>query len=116
MLEEKRGTPASDWTLAYDSFVPEEDGRGGSGAGEETEVQGNVMQTVVGAPQVNAVGCEELGRMGLVDTSECCERCHYAESHASGLMAGLCYAALPDGRAAFVCCASKQHLLGRANS
>ena len=54
--------------------------------------------------------------MGLVDTSECCERCHYAESHASGLMAGLCYAALPDGRAAFVCCASKQHLLGRANS
>ena len=116
MLEEKRETPASDWTLAYDSFVPEEVGRGGSGAGEETEVQGNVMQTVIGAAQVNAVGCEELGRMGLVDTSECCERCHFADKYLRGGSLSPCRATLPGGRVAFVCCASKQHLLGRANS
>jgi len=73
------------------------------------------MQTTVGAALASAVSCEELGRMGLVNTSECCERCHYAESYATGLVAGPCRVSLPDGRVAFVCCASKKHLLGKAS-
>jgi hypothetical protein len=73
------------------------------------------MQTTEGAAQASAVSCEELGRMGLVDTSGCCERCHYVERHTPGLVAGPCRASLPDGRVAFVCCASKKHLLGRVS-
>ena len=73
------------------------------------------MQTTVGAALASAVSCEELGRMGLVDTSACCERCHYAERYAPGLVAGPCLTSLPDGRVAFVCCASKKHLLGRVS-
>jgi hypothetical protein len=72
------------------------------------------MQTTVGAALASAVSCEELGRMGLVNTSGCCERCHYAERYATGLVAGPCRASLPDGRVAFVCCASKKRLLGKA--
>lgn len=70
------------------------------------------MQT---ATLASAVGCEELERMGLVETSGCCERCHQAERYASGLVAGPCRVALPDGRTALVCCASKKHLLGRTS-
>ena len=73
------------------------------------------MQTVVGAAQASVLGCEELGRMGLVNISRCCEWCHQAERHAPGLVAGPCRAAVPDGRVAFVCCASKQHLLAGAS-
>ena len=73
------------------------------------------MQTTVGAAVASAVSCEELGRMGLVDTSGCCEQCHYAERYTTGLVAGPCRAALPDGRVAFVCCASKKRLLGMAS-
>ena len=73
------------------------------------------MQTTVGAALASAVSCEELGRMGLVNTSGCCERCHYAERYATSLVAGPCRAALPDGRVAFVCCASKKRLLGMAS-
>jgi hypothetical protein len=73
------------------------------------------MQTTVGTAQASAVSCEELGRMGLVDTSGCCERCHYAERYTTGLVAGPCRAALPDGRVAFVCCVSKKRLLGMAS-
>ena len=61
----------------------------------------------------DAVGCGGLEKMGFVDTSECCGRCHYAESFASGLVAGPCRVALPDGQEALVCCASKKQLLGR---
>jgi hypothetical protein len=67
------------------------------------------MQTTVGAAQASAVSCEELGRMGLVDRSGCCE------GYAPGLVAGPCRASIPDGRAAFVCCASKKHLLEKAS-
>jgi hypothetical protein len=73
------------------------------------------MQTTVGAALASAVSCEELGRMGLVNTSGCCERCHYAERYATGLVAGPCRVSLPNGRVAFVCCASKKHLLGKAS-
>lgn len=50
------------------------------------------MQTVVGAAQASVLGCEELGRMGLVNTFGCCERCHQADRHAPGLVAGPCRA------------------------
>jgi hypothetical protein len=73
------------------------------------------MQTTVGAALASAVSCEELGRMGLVNTSGCCERCHYAKRYATGLVAGPCRVSLPNGRVAFVCCASKKHLLGKAS-
>jgi hypothetical protein len=73
------------------------------------------MQTTVGAALASAVSCEELGRMGLVNTSGCCERCHYAERYATSLVAGPCRVSLPNGRVAFVCCASKKHLLGKAS-
>jgi hypothetical protein len=73
------------------------------------------MQTAVGAAQASAVSCEEPGRMGLVDRSGCCERCHSTERYAPGLVAGPCRASIPDGRAAFVCWASKKHLLEKAS-
>ena len=73
------------------------------------------MQTTLGAAQASAVSCEELERMGLVDTSGCCERCHSTERYAPGLVAGPCRASTPDGRAALVCCASKKHLLEKAS-
>jgi hypothetical protein len=73
------------------------------------------MQITVGVALASAVSCEELGSMGLVDTSGYCERCHYAERYNPGLVAGPSRAALPDGRVAFVCCASKKHLLGKVS-
>ena len=73
------------------------------------------MQTITGVSLRSAVGCEELGRMGLVDTSECCEQCHHAERYAPGLVAGPCRTMLPDGKTAFVCCTSKKRLLRRGS-
>ena len=73
------------------------------------------MQTTVGVVRSSAVGCEELGQMGLVDISECCERCHFAERYPRGGSLSPCRATLPDGRVAFVCCASKKQLLGWAS-
>jgi hypothetical protein len=51
--------------------------------------------------------------MGLVDTSGCCERCHCAETHAPDGLLGPCRVVLADGRAAFICCATKKRLLGK---
>ena len=73
------------------------------------------MRTMVEAVGSSAGGCEALGWMGLVDISGCCERCHSAERYARGGSLSPCRVTLPDGRVAFVCCASKKHLLGRAN-
>ncbi len=73
------------------------------------------MQTasrILGPRAGNVVGCEELGMMGLVDTSGCCERCHSAERHVSERFSGPCRAKLPDGGEAFVCCAARRQLLG----
>lgn len=55
-------------------------------------------------------GCEELKRMGLLDTSWCCEICHSAERYVAFAL-GPCHVALPDGGDAFVCCAGKKQLL-----
>jgi hypothetical protein len=73
------------------------------------------MQTTLGAAQASAISCEELGRMSLVDTFGCCERCHATERYAPGLVAGPCRASIPDDRPALVCCASKKHLLEKAS-
>jgi hypothetical protein len=60
--------------------------------------------------RVGGRGCEELARMGLLDTSGCCKVCYSAEgSYLAPL--GPCRVALPDGDDAFVCCAGKKRLL-----
>ena len=63
---------------------------------------------------VEALGCVELGRTGLVDTIECCEICHSAERYAAFAL-GPCRVTLYDGRRAFVCCSSKKRLLREAS-
>ncbi|QIN82201.1 hypothetical protein GBA63_05730 [Rubrobacter tropicus] len=69
---------------------------------------------MTGTAWASAVGCEELGRLGLLDTSDCCALCHSAARYAPGrFFLGPCHAALPDGRTASVCCAGKRRLLGR---
>ena len=68
------------------------------------------MQTTAGVVRSSAVGCEELGQMGLVDISGCCERCHSAERYLRGGSLGPCRATLPAGRVAYVCCANKKQL------
>lgn len=65
------------------------------------------MQTSARDFRTSAAGCGELGVMGLVDTSECCEICHSADGSDS---LGPCRVALPDGRVARVCCAAKRRL------
>lgn len=64
------------------------------------------------AAWAGAVGCVELGKLGLLDTSGCCELCHSAVEYAPGCFClGPCHARLPDGRTASVCCASKKRLV-----
>ena len=83
--------------------------------GEEmpTYEEGSHSNDRGGVVRSSAVGCEELGQMGRVDISGCCETCHSAERYSWGGSLGPCRARLPDGRQAFVCCASKKRLLGR---
>ena len=78
-----------------------------------TRMRRGGQQTILRGTGPGAVGCGGLEEMGFVDTSECCGRCHYAERFASGLVAGPCRVALPDGQKALVCCASKKQLLER---
>jgi hypothetical protein len=74
------------------------------------------MREILKVGRVSAVGCEELGRLGLVDTSVCCEICHSVGLHATGVsLLGPCRATLPGGGEAFVCCAGKRQLSGQAN-
>lgn len=70
------------------------------------------MRKILRVGRVSAVGCEELGRLGLMDTSACCEICHSVERHVPGATLGPCRASLPDGREALVCCMGKKQLLG----
>ncbi|MGH3148190.1 MAG: hypothetical protein ACRDTR_20595 [Rubrobacter sp.] len=58
-----------------------------------------------------AVGCEELGRLGLMDTALCCKICHSVERHVPGVPLGPCRAQLPGGGEALVCCKGKKQLL-----
>jgi hypothetical protein len=37
------------------------------------------MLGVIRITRVSGKGCEELGRMGLLDTSRCCKICHSAD-------------------------------------
>ena len=62
-----------------------------------------------------ALGCGELGAMGLIDPGGCCEACHSADGFAVGGAAALgpCHTVLADGRAALVCCAARKQLGGR---
>ena len=67
---------------------------------------------VIRITRVSGKGCEELGRMGLLDTSRCCKICHSADGHFSATPMGPCHVALPDGGGdVFVCCAGKKQLL-----
>jgi len=71
------------------------------------------VRTFVRASHRTAVGCEELGRAGLMDTSGCCEICHSADERPLIGTLGPCRVPLPDGREARVCCAGKKQLLKR---
>jgi hypothetical protein len=64
---------------------------------------------------VGAVGCSELGEMGLLNVDLCCERCHAADRFAIDGMAALgpCREALADGRIALVCCEVRKALAGK---
>lgn len=70
------------------------------------------METIKQSPQMGAMSCLELGRMGLLDASRCCERCHSADAYAPAGTLGPCHVMLPDGREVFVCCATRKQLLG----
>ena len=74
------------------------------------------MQTVAEVARASALGCKELERMSLVDTSGCCERCHSPNSYALGGSLGPCRVALPDGGEALVCCTTKKQLLAKTSS
>jgi hypothetical protein len=75
------------------------------------------MGAATGSAWAGAVGCEELGRLGLLDTAACCWRCHSVEEYAPGRsFLGPCHVALSDGRTASVCCAGKKRLLAGAGS
>ena len=72
------------------------------------------MRTVAMGALVDAVGCEELGRTGMLDVSECSEACHCAERYVLGCMMGLCRAEFPAEGEALVCCSEKKQLLGKS--
>jgi len=69
------------------------------------------MREILRTWRVTAVGCEEAGRLGLMDTSACCEICHSAERYVPCLPLGPCRASLPGGGEALVCCTGKKQLL-----
>ncbi|HEY6712954.1 MAG TPA: hypothetical protein VK869_12700 [Rubrobacteraceae bacterium] len=69
------------------------------------------MLGVIRSTRVSGKGCEELGRMNLLDTSRCCKICHSADEHSSAAPLGPCHVTLPDGGDVFVCCAGKKQLL-----
>ena len=71
------------------------------------------MQTIARVSPRGHRGLRGARKDGPGNTSECCERCHHVERYGTGLLAGPCRVALPDGRDAFVCCASKKRLLER---
>ncbi len=63
----------------------------------------------------DAVGCVDLGELGLLDAVDCCETCHSADGYSHGRTTGPCRVALPDGGEAFVCCSGKRRLQSRYN-
>jgi hypothetical protein len=67
------------------------------------------METVRHVANTGTTMCSELDKMGLLDASRCCERCHSADDYAS---LGPCQATLADGRKVFVCCQGRKQLLG----
>ena len=69
------------------------------------------MVGVIRSTRTSGKGCEELGRMGLLDLTRCCKVCHSAGGNSYVAALGPCYVALPDGGDAFVCCAGKKQLL-----
>lgn len=71
------------------------------------------MRTVEKAIQNSAMGCWELGQIGLIETFRCCEICHSADEYTPVSYLGACYATLSDGTEALVCCSGKKQLLGR---
>ena len=72
------------------------------------------MRTLETSRYAEALGCAQLGRIGSVDTRECCAACHSTERNALFAL-GPCRVALPDGREAYVCCSAKKRLLRGAS-
>jgi hypothetical protein len=70
------------------------------------------MQATSRFGRVSAVGCEELGRLGHMDTSVCCEICHSVDQHVTGIPLGPCHVPAPGGGEALVCCVGKKQLVG----
>lgn len=75
--------------------------------------EGRMIRTFAGANTSTAPGCVELDRLGLLDTSTCCEICHSADARPMIGILGPCSVRLPDGREARVCCAAKKQLSER---
>jgi len=69
------------------------------------------MREILRTGRVGALGCEELGRLRLMDTSVCCKVCHSVERYVQGVPLGPCRAPLPGGGEALVCCTGKKQLL-----
>jgi len=87
-----------------------------TGAEQDQRTRGEHVQTAKRNTRTSDLCCPDLEGMGLLDTAECCEMCHSAESLTlDGVVSlGPCRATLPDGRVAFVCCAGRKQLLGGA--
>ncbi len=71
----------------------------------------SVGTKLIGAGQSTALGCVEVGRLGLMDIELCCGIRHSADSRPAIGALGPCHASLPDGREARVCCSGKRQLL-----
>lgn len=69
------------------------------------------MRTFEEISSITAVGCQEAGRLGLIETSLCCEICHSADERPMTGALGPCRVPLSDGRQASVCCSAKRQLL-----
>ncbi|CAN5568539.1 hypothetical protein BH24ACT21_BH24ACT21_15960 [soil metagenome] len=71
------------------------------------------MRTLEKPIRKSVMGCEELGQKGLIETSQCCERCHSADEYASVGSLGPCRATLSDGLEAMICCSGRKQLQGK---
>jgi hypothetical protein len=68
------------------------------------------VETITRSGWSDALGCEELGRRGTVDTSGCCAICHSADVYNAAFLLGPCLTKLQGGGAALVCCAVRKQL------
>lgn len=81
------------------------------GGGIRPQRRASVGTKLIGAGQSTALGCVEVGRLGLMDIELCRGIRHSVDGRPTLGVLGSCYASLPDGREACVCCSGKKQLL-----